>query len=135
VISRSIAGRSWRCSPSSATVIARGEVRVDGERRPRVHELRARLQQRLAGGEQDVARAVADRDARGGHAVAVAELLAQQRVGRVGVAVERAQMPVDRLAHRRQRRIRRLVAGQAHQRLLLGVAAGRRVDGDAPDAL
>ena len=39
-----------------------GEVRVDRERRPRVDELGAGLEQRLAGGEQDVARAVADRD-------------------------------------------------------------------------
>ncbi len=108
---------------------------IDREGRPRVHELRARLQQRLARREQDVARAVADRDARGRHAVAVAELLAQQRVGWVGVAVERAQLPVDRLTHGEQRRVGRLVAGQAHERLLLGVAAGRGVDRDAPDAL
>ena len=38
------------------------EVRVDGEGRPRVDELGARLEQRLAGGQQDVAGAVADRD-------------------------------------------------------------------------
>ena len=94
VISRSIAGRSWRCSASSGTVIARApeaadEVRVDRERRPRVHELGAGLEQRLAGGEQDVARAVADRDPRGRHFVALGQALAQDRVGRVGVAVER----------------------------------------------
>src|SRR6185436_14500810 len=65
-----------------------GEVRVDGERRPRVYDLRARLQQRLAGGEQDVAGAVADRDPVGGHAVAVRERAAQRRVGRVRVAVD-----------------------------------------------
>ena len=39
-----------------------GEVRVDPERRPGVDQLGARLEQRVAGGEQDVARAVADRD-------------------------------------------------------------------------
>ena len=52
---------------------ARGgrEVRVDAERRPGVDELGAGLEQRLAGGEQDVAGAVADRDPAGGHAVAV----------------------------------------------------------------
>ena len=38
------------------------EVRVDGERRPRVDDLRPGLEQRVAGGEQDVAGAVADRD-------------------------------------------------------------------------
>ena len=38
------------------------EVRVDAEARPGVDDLGARLEQRLAGGQQDVARAVADRD-------------------------------------------------------------------------
>ena len=79
VISRSIACRSWRSSIERDRHRARagggGEVRVHGERRPRVHQLRARLQQRLAGGQQDVARAVADRDPRTRHAVAVAQLL------------------------------------------------------------
>ena len=40
----------------------RGQVRVDREGGPRVDELRAGLEQRLAGREQDVAGAVADRD-------------------------------------------------------------------------
>ena len=54
------------------------EVRVDRERRPRVDELGAGLEQRLAGGQQDLDRPVADRDARGGHAVAVAQRGAQR---------------------------------------------------------
>ena len=57
-----------------------GEVRVDGEGRPGVDELGAWLEQRLAGSKQDVAGAVADGDARRGHAVTVAERLTQQRV-------------------------------------------------------
>jgi hypothetical protein len=40
----------------------RRQVRIHAERRPRVDDLGARLEQRLAGGQQDVARAIADRD-------------------------------------------------------------------------
>ena len=112
-----------------------GEVRVDRERRPRVDELGAGLEQSLAGGEQDVAGAVADRDPRRGHAVAVGQAGAEDRVGRVGVAVERGERAFDRLAHLRQRRVGRLVAGKAHEGLLLGVAARGRIDGDARDPL
>ncbi len=112
VISRSIADRSWRSCSSSATVIARApeaaaRCGIDGEGRPGVDELGAGLQQRLAGSEQDVARAVADRDPRRGHFVAVAEAPAQQRVGRVGVAVER------RRARARSPRARPAAAGTA----------------------
>src|SRR3984957_5124759 len=143
VISRSIAGRSWRSFASRATVMARapggagggGEGRVDGERRPRVDELGSGLEQRLAGGEQDVAGAVADGYARGGDAVAVRQALAQQRVGRVGVAVERSELTRDRLAHGVQRWERRLVAGEQHERVLLRVAACDGVGGDAPYSL
>ena len=140
VISRSIASQVVARVPVERDRHRAGtgggaEMRIDRERRPRVHELGARLEQRLAGGEQDVARAVADRDPRHGDAVAVAQTLAQQRVGRVGVAVERAERAIDRVAHGRQRRVGRLVAGEAHERLLLGVAAGGGVDRNPPDAL
>ena len=53
VISPTIASSWWRSSASSGTSIARapdggGEVRIDAERRPGVHDLRSRLEQRLA---------------------------------------------------------------------------------------
>ena len=79
----------------------RAEVRVDRERRPRVDELRAGLEQRVAGGEQDVAGAVADRDPVGGHLVAVGELAPQRRVGRVRVAVGARQRGGGGLDHAR----------------------------------
>jgi len=112
-----------------------GEVRVDRERRPRIDELGPRLEQRLAGREQDVARAVADRDARLRHVVALAQTFAQQRVGRVRVAVEVAERVLDRLSHRGQRRIGRLVARKADERRLFAVAARDRVGRQPRDAL
>ncbi len=141
VISRSIAGRSWRSRASSAhrdraRARGRGEVRVDRERRPRVDELGAGLQQRLAGGEQDVAGAVADRDPRRRHAVAVGQALAQRRVGRVGVAVERPERaarspPAPPAAAGTATRCWPAAPAGARSR----VAAGGRIDRDAADAL
>src|SRR3712207_7986107 len=40
------------------TTLFRSQVRIHGERRPRVHDLRPRLEQRLARGQQQLARAV-----------------------------------------------------------------------------
>jgi hypothetical protein len=48
-----------------------GEVRIDRERRPGVDHLGAGLEQRVAGRQQHVARAVADRDPVRRHAVPV----------------------------------------------------------------
>ena len=84
VTSWAIASRSWRSSASSGTWIARRarcgrEMRIDAERRPRVDELGARLEQRLAGGEQDVAGAVAERDPLRRDAVAVRQRCRQRR--------------------------------------------------------
>ena len=60
------------------------------KRRPRVDELGARLEQRLAGGEQDVAGAVADRDPAGrARRSGRDSARAQRGVRRVRVAVER----------------------------------------------
>ena len=116
---------------------ARGrlEVRVDAEGGPGVDELGAGLEQRVAGGQEHVAGPVADRDARGGHAVAVAQRAPQRVVRRVRVAVEGPQRPGDRLDDRRQRRVRRLVRRELGD--VLGDRVGRRgrVGRDAPDAL
>ena len=78
VISAAIASRSWRSCSSSGTRIARApearlELGIDRERRPGVDQLGARLEQRLTGGQEDVARAVADGDPLGGDVVAVRE--------------------------------------------------------------
>ena len=64
---------------------ARGgrEVRIDAERGPRVDDLGARLEQRLAGREQDVARAVAEGDPRRRDPVAVRQRPAQRLIRRV----------------------------------------------------
>ena len=108
---------------------ARGgrEVRVDAERRPGVDELGARLEQRLAGCQQDVAEPLPIAIRAAGHAVAVARGRARSSgVGRVGVAVERHRAPRDRLDDLRQRRDGRLVGGQ-HRDVLgqrVAVAAG-----------
>ena len=113
----------------------RREVRVDAERRPRVDELRAGLEQRLAGGEQDVARAVADRDPRRRHAVAVAQRAAQLGVRRVRIAVGARDRALRRLDDRRQRRVGRLV-GREHRDVVAEVVAARDgIDRKAPDAL
>ena len=109
------------------------EVRVDREARPRVDDLGAGLEQRVAGGEQDVAGAVADRDPVGRHAVAVGEPGAQRGVRRVGVAVDPAQHLRDRLDDLGDRRVRALVGGELRDRALRGVAVGGGIDGDAPD--
>ena len=96
----------------------RRQVRVHREGRPGVEDLGAGLAERLGGGEQDLAGAVADGDAAGVGLVALGEAPAQQgRVG-VGVAVHRRRGPGDRLDHLRVRRERRLVGGE------LGDAAG-----------
>ena len=140
VISASIASRSWWSVASSGTRTPRRpggglEVRVDAERGPRVDELGARLEQRLAECEQHVARAVADRDPRRGHAVAVRERAAQHGVRRVGVAVQPAEDPRNGFDDLRQRRVRRLVAREHRDVLRQRVRGRRRVDGDARDAL
>ena len=111
------------------------EVRVDAEARPGVDELGARLEQRLAGGEQDVARAVADRDPVDGDVVAVAERLAQRAVRRVGIAVEPAQRPRDRVLHGLHRREGRLVGREHGDVARQRVAVGGGIDGDAADPL
>ena len=59
-----VLGVEWHLDGASAG--GGGQVRIDAEGRPRVDDLGARLEQRLAGGEQDVARAVAQGDAFGG---------------------------------------------------------------------
>jgi hypothetical protein len=111
------------------------QVRVDAERRPRVDQLGARLEQRLAGGEQDVARSVADRDALDRDLVSVTQGPAQARVGGVRVAVEAPEYARDGFDHRGHRRVGRLVGGQQRDVLRQGVRAGGRVDGDAAHAL
>ena len=96
----------------------RRQVRVHREGRPGVDDLGAGLAERLGGGEQDLAGAVADGDPAGLGLVALGEAAAQQgRVG-VGVAVHRRRGRGDRLDHLRVRRERRLVGGE------LGDAAG-----------
>ena len=112
-----------------------GQVRVDRERRPRVDDLGARLEQRVAGGEQDVAGAVADRDPRGRHLVDVGQPAPQRGVRRVRVAVRALQRGGGRLDHGGDRRVRRLVGGQLRDRPLGRVAVGGRVDRDAADPL
>ena len=116
---------------------ARGglEVRVDAERGPGVDELGAGLEQGVAGGQEHVAGPVADGDARGGHAVAVAQRAPQRVVRRVRVAVERPQRPRDGLDHRRERRVGRLVRRELGDVLGERVGRRRRVGRDAPDAL
>ena len=92
VTSSAMPSRSWRSSSSSGdddrARAGRGRhVRVHRERRPRVDHLGAGLEQRRAGGQQHVARAVAERDARAGDAVAVGERAPQAGAGRIGIAV------------------------------------------------
>ncbi len=113
-----------------ASARGRGEVRVDREGGPGIENLGAGLQQRLARGEQHVARAVADRDPRGGDLVALGELLPQRRVRGVGVAVQPPKRALDRLAHGGQRRERRLVAREQRELGGLGVAPRGGVDRD-----
>ena len=85
--------------------------------------------------EQHVAGAVADCDPRRRDAVAGGQRAAKLGVRRVGVAVQAAEDTADRLDDLRQRRVRRLVAGQQRDVLGQRVGRGRRVDGDARDAL
>ena len=97
----------------------RRQVRVHRERGPGVEDLGARLAERLGGGEQDLAGAVADGDPGGLGVVALGDAAAQQRRVWVRVAVHRPRRRGDRLDHLRVRRERRLVGGE------LGDAAGR----------
>ena len=90
----------------------RRQVRVHREGGPGVEDLGAGLAERLGGGEQDLAGAVADRDPGGLGLVALGDAAAQQ--GRVGVrvAVHRPGGGGDRLDHLRVRREGRLVGGE-----------------------
>src|SRR5580704_9328672 len=88
-------------------------MRIDRERRPRVYNLSAWLQQDLASSQQDVAGAVTYGDHRRWDFVALAQALAQLGVGRVGVSVERLQRVADGLAYSWKRlHIWRLVASK-----------------------
>ena len=90
----------------------RRQVRVHREGGPGVEDLGAGLAERLGGGEQDLAGAVADGDPAGLGLVAIGDAAAQQgRVG-IGVAVHRARRLADRLDHLRVRREGRLVRGE-----------------------
>ena len=110
---------------------ARGrQVRIHRERRPRVDELGARLEQRLTGRKQDVARPVADRDARGRRLEALREALPQQRAVRVRVAVEVLELALDRLDHRGMRRPGGLVRGELDQLPAVLVRLRGRILGD-----
>ena len=140
VICSSMAPRSWRWSASTvdrdrACPGRRREVRVDAEARPCVDELGAGLEQRLARGEQDVARPVADRDPVHRHAVAVAQGRAQRRARRIGVAVEAGERRADGVDHGGDRRVRRLVGGEQRDVAFQRVAGGGGVDGDPADPL
>ncbi len=115
VTSASIASRSWRCVAverdlDRARAGRRRQLRVDAERRPRVDDLGAGLEQRLAGREQQVAGAVAERDPLGGDAVPLRQRAAQRRVRRVGIPVAAARSrrvaASTTCAQRRGRRIR-----------------------------
>ena len=112
----------------------RGELRVHRERRPGIDELGAWLEHRLGGGEQQLAGAVADRDPAGGHAGALGDALAQRRALRVGVAVERAELCLDRLEHLRVRLEGGLVRGELHELAVEGVRGRRGVHRDVAHA-
>ncbi len=90
----------------------RREMRVHRERRPRVDELGPRLAERLGGGEQDLAGAVADRDPRGVGVVALGDPAPQQAGVLVGVAVGLGGGARHGLDDRRVRRPRGLVRGE-----------------------
>ena len=87
----------------------RGQVRIDREGRPRVDELGARLAQRLRGGEQDLARAVADGDPGRVGVVALGDPATQQPRVLVRIAVGLGGRAGHGLDDGRVRRPRRLV--------------------------
>ena len=89
-----------------------GQVRIHRERRPRVDDLAPRLEQRLGRGEQDLAGAVAHRDARDRVLVAVRERAPQGAGAGIGIAVHLAGGPADRLHDALDGRERRLVRRQ-----------------------
>jgi hypothetical protein len=112
----------------------RGKVRVDRERGPGVYQLRPGFEHRLGGGEEQLARPVADRDPASRHASPLGQAAAQDGAFRVGVAVERAQVRLDRLEHLGVRREGRLVRGELHELAVEGVGGRRGVDRDIPQA-
>ena len=112
-----------------------GEVGIDAERGPRVDDLCPRLEQRFAGREQDVARAVAERDPLLADPIAVGQRPPQGRVGRVGVAVHAGEDPLSGLDDFRQRREARLVRRQHRHVGPEVVAGGDWVVRDAADPL
>ncbi len=117
VTSAAIASRSWTSSLGErhadlARPGQRRQVGVHREGRPGVEDLGAGLAERLGGGEQDLAGAVADGDPGRLGVVALGDAAAQQRRVGVRVAVHRRRGGGDRLDHLRVRRRRRLVGGK-----------------------
>ena len=106
------------------------QVRIDGEARPGVDDLGAGLEQGLAGGEEDVAGAVADGDALARDAVADGQAAAQPPPGRVRDAVAGGERAQGRREDLGQRRVGRFVGGQQRDVLGQRVAVGGRVDRD-----
>ena len=113
----------------------RGQMRVDAERRPRVDDLRARLEQRLSRREQDVAGAVAKRDPVRPDPVAVGKRPAQRRVGGVGIPVRARDHALGCLDDLGQRREARLVGREHRDVGAQVVAGGDGIDRDPADAL
>ncbi len=110
-------------------------MRIDTERGPRINDLGSRLEQRLAGGEQDVAGAVAEGNPSRSYAVAVGQGATQRHVGGIGIAVGAPQHPCGRLRHLGKRGKARLVGGEQSDVVTQVVARGDRVNRDTANPL